>query len=79
MPVEIDEPITVGTVFSRGEIRPVWFSRGGRQIRIRETAFTWQSREGSARIIHFSVTDGEGLYELRFNTVSLRWKIQNAE
>jgi hypothetical protein len=79
MPVEIDEPINVGTVFSRGEVRPVWFSRGRRQIRIRETAFTWQSREGSARVIHFSVTDGEGLYELQFNTVSLLWRIVHAE
>jgi hypothetical protein len=79
MAVEIDEPIKVGAVFSRGEVRPVWFSWKGRQVKIKETAFTWKSREGSAVILHFSVTDGQGLYEVCYNMESLGWKIRSAE
>ena len=79
MPVEINEPIKVGAVFFRGEVRPVWFSWNGRQIRIRETTFTWKTREGRASILHFSVTDGQGLYEICYNPESLGWRLSSAE
>jgi len=79
MAVEIDEPIKVAAVFFRGEVRPVWFSWNGRQIKIKETAFTWKSREGSAVILHFSVTDGQGLYEVCYNMESLGWRITKSE
>ncbi len=79
MPVEIDEPIKVGAVFSRGEIRPVWFLRYGRQVRIRETTFAWRTREGNARILHFSVTDGKTLYEICYNAESFVWRLTKAE
>lgn len=79
MPVEMDEQIKVGAVFARGEVRPVWFSWNGRQVRVRETAFTWKTREGSATILHFSVTDGQGLYEIRYNKETMGWRIANAE
>ncbi|HWR73028.1 MAG TPA: hypothetical protein VN604_07645 [Nitrospirota bacterium] len=79
MPVEINEPIRVGAVFNRGEIRPVWFAWKGRQIRIKETTFTWKTWQGSAAILHFSVTDGEGLYEICYNTERFDWRMRKAE
>jgi len=79
MLLDLDEPISVGAVFSRGLVRPVWFSRGKRQFRNNEIAYTWKSREGNACIHHFSVTDGNGVYMLQFNTASLVWRIVNAE
>jgi hypothetical protein len=79
MAIEIDEPIKVGAVFSLGEVRPVWFSWKGRQVMIKETAFSWKSREGSAVIMHFSVSDGQGRYEVCYNTESLGWRITKSE
>ncbi len=79
MATEVDEPISVGAVFANGTIKPVWFSRRGRQVRIREVALTWKTRQGSAPLLHFSVTDGQGLYEIRFNTLTLGWRLSNAE
>jgi hypothetical protein len=79
MLVELDEPISVGAVFSNGEIRPVWFARGRRYIRIDEVALTWKTREGNACIHHFSVTDGKGLYEIRFNTATMLWRVIHAD
>ena len=79
MPIEINEPITVGAVFSKGGVKPVWFSRKGRQIRVREVAFTWKTREGRACILHFSVTDGQGLYEIAYNIETMGWRLLNAE
>jgi hypothetical protein len=78
MAVEINEPITVGAIFFRGTVKPVWFDRQGRQVRVREIAFTWKTREGNASILHFSVSDGQGLYELCFNQASLGWRLQRS-
>ncbi len=79
MPVEINEPIRVAAVFSRGEVRPVWFAWKGRQVRIKETTFVWKTWQGSAAILHFSVTDGQGLYELCYNAESMGWRMMRAE
>jgi hypothetical protein len=79
MPVELDEPISVGAVFSHGEIRPVWFARGRRQVRINEIDLTWKTREGIACIHHFSVTDGKGMYEIVLNTATMLWRVINAD
>ncbi len=79
MAVEINESIKVGAIFTQGEVRPVWFSWKGRQISIKESAFSWKSREGSASVLHFSVTDGQGLYEITFNIENLGWRIASTE
>ncbi len=79
MVVEINETISVGAVFSRSRIKPVWFIWNGRQVRIRESTFTWRTREGSAGILHFSVTDGQGLYEICYNAESFDWRLTKAE
>lgn len=79
MTAEIDETIRVAAVFSRGGVRPVWFDWKGRQVRIREVAFSWQTREGRSVILHFSVTDGQGLYEICYNREGMAWTIANAE
>ena len=79
MPVEINESITVGAVFSRGAVKPVWFTWHGRQIRISEIALSWKTKEGSAGILHFSVADGQGLYEIRYNKETMGWRLAHAE
>lgn len=79
MVMEIDESIKVGAVFSCGEVNPIWFSWNERQIRIRETSFVWKTREGSAVIVHFSVTDGQGLFEILYNKETMKWRIARAE
>jgi hypothetical protein len=79
MSVEIDEPVVVGAVFSRGGVKPIWFTWNGREIRIRTIAFTWKTREGSASILHFSVTDGQSLYEIVYNAQTFQWRITGTE
>jgi hypothetical protein len=75
MTTMLDEPVTVSAVFAGGTVRPVWFHRRGTQIQIREIGFTWKTREGNALILHFSVTDGQGTYELRFNAGTFTWRL----
>ncbi|HSB33346.1 MAG TPA: hypothetical protein VLG39_02705 [Nitrospirota bacterium] len=75
MAVEIGEPITVGAVFSRGAVKPVWFDWNGRRVRIRQIALAWSTREGRSGILHYSVTDGQGLYEIGYHTGTLAWRL----
>jgi len=79
MDIELNEPISVGAVFSRSKIKPVWFVWKGRQVRIREITLTWRTRAGRAGILHFSVTDGQGLYEICYNAESFNWRLAKAE
>jgi hypothetical protein len=79
MPTDVSEPIRVAAIFTRGEVHPVWFDRNGLQIRVREIAFSWTTREGNAGILHFSVTDGHNLYEICFNTSNMNWKLNYTE
>lgn len=60
-------------------MQPVWFDWKGRQVRIKETAFTWSTRKGSAEVLHYSVTDGSNLYELSFDRGSMQWSLTFTE
>ncbi len=79
MATEVDEPISVGAVFADGAVKPVWFTRRGRQVRIREIALTWKTRQGSAPLLHFSVSDGMALYEICFNLLDFTWRLNRTE
>lgn len=76
---EIKEPIKVGAIFSSNRIKPVWFVWKKNRYDIERVTFSWRSREGSAPIHHFSVTDGANLYELCFNTKTSEWILNRIE
>lgn len=61
------------------KIRPVRFRWNGKLFDIKEITYSWQTKEGQTKIYHFSITDGETLYELSFNTTSLLWSIEKIE
>jgi hypothetical protein len=74
----IGEKINVLASFTGG-IRPIKFKWSGRLITVKEVTYTWKSREGQSSIHHFSVTDGNSLYELSFHAQSLVWRLENLE
>lgn len=78
MAESIKEDIKVIAVFDSC-LKPVKFRWRGRLYGIKEVTHTWASRDGSASILHFSVTDGAGLYELAYNQSTLKWSIEAAE
>jgi len=79
MATEIDEPITVGAIFSRGAMRPIWFTWNNREIKIREITFMWKTQDGKVPVLHFSASDGQGLYEIAFNGETMEWRILTCE
>ncbi|MFC1770176.1 hypothetical protein ACFLZI_03905 [Nitrospirota bacterium] len=58
------------------KIRPVRFRWAGREKAVREITYQWTTREGSALLYHFAVTDGASAYEMSFNSQNLIWLMQ---
>ena len=82
MTTEIGEPIKVMAVFDgvgQGGVRPVKFRWRGRVYPVCEVTYTWRTREGSAAVIHFSVTDGATLYELAYNLSTMGWSLEQVD
>lgn len=87
MATEIGEAIKVMAVFDKGgrggqggrEVRPVKFRWNDRVYPVKEITYTWTTREGSASVLHFAVTDGATLFELSYNLSTMRWALEQVE
>ncbi len=79
MGTDVNEPITVSAVFDRSQVRPAWFLWGRRRYAIREVTQRWQTRDGSAYLLHLGVTDGATCFELIFNQHTLVWRLASIE
>lgn len=73
--VTVDEGIRVCAAFEDQKVFPVWFRWRDRYYKVKEVNFTWSSRQGSAKLHHYAVTDGANTYELCFNSRTLRWTL----
>ena len=73
---EIGEKIKAGVVFSRNMADPKWFKWKERKIDVISTNFIWNTVEGSAMLLHFSVSAEGGYYELSFNQKTLEWRLE---
>jgi len=78
MSTEIREPIKVVAVFDCG-MRPVKFKWQGRVYPVKEITHTWSSRDGLALSVHFAVSDGATLFEIAYDTVSMRWTLEGVD
>lgn len=70
---------TISVIASFGlpyKVRPVRFRWAGRLHEVREITYIWTTKEGQAKVHHFSVSDGDTLYELSFDTTSLLWRLE---
>jgi hypothetical protein len=78
--IYLGERISVTARFGFSEkIKPVKFYWSNRFFEVREITCVWKTKEGQTDIYHFSLTDGQALYELTFDTGSLVWKLENLE
>ena len=76
----IKEQIRIATIFTPGRlIKPVWFDWHNRKHTILETTYHWKEQTGAATLLHFSVTDGEALYDLIYNTLDQSWLLNGIE
>ncbi len=78
--MRIEEDITVLASFGMPyRVKPLSFRWSGRTIEVKEVTYAWKTKEGQKDLHHFSVTDGNTLFELTFDPVSLLWKIESLE
>ncbi len=76
----IREPIRVAVVFGPGRaVKPVWFEWRRRKHTITQTTYSWSDRVGDDTRLHFSVTDGEALFELVYSTTRQNWELLNLQ
>jgi len=70
------EKVRVAAIFEPGKrIRPVWFERNRRQHKVVETTYSWSDQAGDARCVHFTVSDGEALFELTYHLKDGSWTL----
>ena len=68
--------IKVATIFEKGKQRPVWFIHEGRKYVVKEITYEWQSKEGTAKVYHYAVSDGANVFELVFNDKEMVWQLE---
>ena len=71
----VNDSIEVEAFFGQHGMRPVRFIWQGKSRLIRQVTCTWNEKDGMLLKRYFSVSDGETLYELRFDSRSLRWHL----
>lgn len=85
MLTDIGERVEVIAVFGTGcsdsgvSLRPVRFKWKKQEITIMDVTYSWTSMDGSSKIYHFSASDGNILYELAYNSESLKWSLEKIE
>jgi hypothetical protein len=68
--------VRLAAIFEPGKpARPVWFELNRRQHKVLQTTYRWQDRIGEAELLHFTVSDGEALYELIYNLDEQDWTL----
>ena len=76
---EINERVEAGIIFGKGMPRPKWFAWKGKRIEVQSVNYTWNTVEGEAILLHFSLTAEGGNYELSFNQKTLQWVLEKTE
>jgi hypothetical protein len=77
---QLNTNIRVGAIFESGRaIRPVWFDWQRQKYTISEITYRWQELSGTTKMLHFSVSDGQDLFELIYNTDRQTWILAGIE
>jgi hypothetical protein len=90
----VDEEIKVMAIFGSSQtktnaktrpkptdatIRPVKFRWRGVLYPVIRVTYRWQTQQGSSTVLHFSVSNNGGLYELTYNKSSLQWRLSQID
>jgi hypothetical protein len=76
----IDEPISVLTRFSKGQIDPLRFKWDKRVYDIDRVSGKWEEHEGQFKRYYFAVvTREEDYYELVYSTRTMGWSLSRTD
>jgi len=71
----LNERIDCFVFFKGGKAYPQSFAWNNKEYAVKKINYSWEEREGQARITYFSVDTGTNLYQISFNNTSFRWQI----
>jgi len=72
--------IRLAAIFEPGKpVHLVWFELNRRKHTLQEPTYRWQDRVGEATLLHFTVSDGEALYEIVYNPTDLSWTLHEQQ
>jgi hypothetical protein len=72
--------IRLAAIFEPGKpVRPVWFELNRRKHTLEEATYRWQDRVGATTLLHFTVSDGEALYEIVYNPADQSWTLHEQQ
>lgn len=72
--------IRLAAIFEPGKaVRPVWFELDRRKHTLQEPTYRWQDRVGEVTLLHFTVSDGEALYEIVYNPADQSWTLHGQQ
>ena len=72
----VNEPISVGAIFSSGKITPRFFIWDRKKYQVEKVTYFWRSKTGNVPILHFTVTNDESVYEISYNSGTARWHLE---
>jgi hypothetical protein len=73
MIITLNEKISVGAIFEKGKIKPIWFSYRHIRVAIKQICYKWKEREGENVIYKFTVSDNQSIYEIAYSTMTTEW------
>jgi hypothetical protein len=77
---EINEPITVLTRFSGGQLDPLRFKWNNRVFDIERITGKWEEHDGQYKLYYFAVVTGEDdFYELIYSTRTMGWTLSRTD
>ena len=77
---QLNVDIRVGAIFESGRaICPVWFDWQRRKYTVTEITYRWQELSGETKMLHFTVSDGQDLFELIYDTDRQVWILAGIE
>ena len=71
------ESIKVLVKFDGSKVKPLAFRRNDRLYKIKKLNMVYHLKEGEQTIFRFFVSDEANSYQLRFETETLEWYLEN--
>jgi hypothetical protein len=79
----LNENVKVYAVYKQGtdrrfphdKLRPVMFIWRNQEYRVRDITYVWRENRGESEIYHFTVSDGNNVFELCYHARSFDWSI----
>jgi hypothetical protein len=76
MLITINKEVEAAIVFKSGLIFPVWIKIDTEKVKFEKVIYKWNEKKGEQKIIKFTLLSNKKIYELSFNTDTLKWHLE---